>query len=95
MKSLKVGGLLFIQTHQAFPLHAYPYDYFRFSREAMSGLFGTRMGFRVDATAYEFSARIYSRREGAVRRSPAHLNVLLHGEKIAPTPDTYVFELDH
>lgn len=95
LKSLKVGGMLFIQTHQAFPLHAYPYDYFRFSREAMSGLFGTQMGFVVHSTAYEFAARIYSRREGAVRRSPAHLNVLLYGEKVAPTPDSYVYELDH
>lgn len=95
MKSLKVGGLLFIQTHQAFPLHAYPYDYFRFSREAMSGLFGTQMGFRVIATAYEFAARIYSRSESAVRRSPTHLNVLLYGEKTASTPDAYVYELDH
>lgn len=50
MKALRVGGLLFIQTHQSFPLHAHPYDYFRFSREALAGLFGTQMGFRVLAT---------------------------------------------
>jgi SAM-dependent methyltransferase len=47
MKALKIGGVLFIQTHHTFPLHAYPYDYFRFSREALSGLFGSTMGFRV------------------------------------------------
>src|SRR5262249_25204386 len=28
MKALRIGGVLFIQTHQSFPLHAYPYDYF-------------------------------------------------------------------
>jgi hypothetical protein len=95
MKSIKIGGLLFIQTHQAFPLHAYPYDYFRFSREAMAGLFGAGMGFRVIGTAYEFPARIYSRRESASRRLPAHLNVLLYGEKLAATPEEYVYELDH
>jgi hypothetical protein len=95
MKSLKIGGVLFIQPHQSFPIHAYPYDYFRFSREAMSGLFGTRMGFTVIGTAYEFPARIYSRQEGASRRNPAYLNVLLYGEKTAATPDTYAIELDH
>jgi Methyltransferase domain len=95
MKSLKVGGVVFIQTHQSFPIHAYPYDYFRFSREAMSGLFGTRMGVDVIGTAYEFPARIYSRQEGASRRNPAYLNVLLLGEKTAATPEVYEIELDH
>ena len=34
-KSLKPEGLLFIDTHQTFPLHGYPHDYFRFSTEAL------------------------------------------------------------
>ena len=44
MKALKVGGLIYIQTHQSFPLHGYPHDYFRFSREALASLFGTHDG---------------------------------------------------
>lgn len=32
---LHPGGVLFIQTHQTFPLHGYPHDYFRFSKEAL------------------------------------------------------------
>lgn len=94
MRTLRIGGLLFVQTHQAFPLHAHPCDYFRFSREALAGLFGTRMGFTVHATAYEFHARVHSRREPGVRRLPAHLNVVLFGEKTGPTPEAYVHELD-
>jgi len=94
MKALRVGGVLFIQTHQAFPLHAYPYDYFRFSREALAGLFGTRMGFRVLATDYEFPARLFSLRVPSLMKSPAFLNVRLFGEKTAKTPDTYVYEYD-
>jgi hypothetical protein len=35
---LKSGGLLYIATHQSFPLHYYPQDYFRFSREALIGM---------------------------------------------------------
>ena len=94
MKALRVGGVLFIQTHQAFPLHAYPHDYFRFSREALAGLFGTQMGFRVLATDYEFPAKICSLREPHTANFPSFLNVLLFGEKFDQTPQTYIFEYD-
>lgn len=32
------GGLVYVQTHQTFPLHGYPSDYFRFSKEALAGI---------------------------------------------------------
>lgn len=32
---LRRGGLLYIGTHQTFPLHGYPKDYFRFSTDAL------------------------------------------------------------
>lgn len=32
---LAPGGLFYVGTHQCFPLHAHPHDYFRFSREAL------------------------------------------------------------
>lgn len=35
---LKPGGLLYIQTHQTFPLHGYPNDYYRFSEQALRSL---------------------------------------------------------
>ena len=54
MKALKVGGQIYVQTHQSFPLHGYPNDYFRFSQDALASLFGTRMGFEVIATNYDF-----------------------------------------
>jgi hypothetical protein len=94
MKALRIGGILFIQTHQTFPLHAYPYDYFRFSREALAGLFGERMGFRVVETDYEFPAKIYSPGQPATADLPAFLNVRLYGEKLDKTPSTYLFEYD-
>lgn len=37
-RSLKVGGALFLHTHQTFPLHGYPNDYYRFSVEALKSL---------------------------------------------------------
>ncbi|MGE5123683.1 MAG: class I SAM-dependent methyltransferase [Acidobacteriaceae bacterium] len=93
MKALKIGGLLFIQTHQSFPLHAYPSDYFRFSREALAGLFGTRMGFHVIATDYEFPVRHFTPRDKWLMRGEAYLNVRLLGEKISATPADYIYEL--
>lgn len=94
MKALRIGGVLFIQTHQSFPIHAYPHDYFRFSREALAGLFGTQMGFRVIATDYEFPAKVYSPQELFLAKLPSFLNVRLFGEKISKTPDTYIHEYD-
>lgn len=94
MKALRIGGLLFIQTHQSFPLHGYPYDYFRFSREALAGLFGTRMGFRTLATDFEFPVRLYSRRDRIAANGPSYLNVRLYGEKVGATPAEYVYEYD-
>ncbi len=94
LRTLRKGGLLFIQTHQTFPLHAYPADYFRFSREALAALFGTRMGFHTIATEYVFPAQVRAPREPSLRRLPAFLNVHLFGQKVGPTPASYIFELD-
>lgn len=94
MKALRIGGVLFIQTHQSFPLHAYPHDYFRFSREALAGLFGAQMGFRVLATDYDFPTKLYSRRLPAIADMPSFLNVVLFGEKTGQTPSSYIYEYD-
>jgi len=94
MKALKIGGILFIQTHQTFPLHSYPYDYFRFSREALAGLFGIQMGFRVIATDYEFPARVLTFREQFPPAQPSFLNVRLYGEKVERTPSHYIYDFD-
>ncbi len=93
MKTLKIGGLLFIQTHQSYPIHGVPNDYFRFSRDALAGLFGTQMGFRVEATDYEFPVRIFSPR-GLVCFMKSYMNVRLFGRKTDRTPSEYVYELN-
>jgi hypothetical protein len=93
MKTLKVGGLLYVQTHQTFALHGYPSDYCRFSREALAALFPAAMGFRVIATDYEFPARIYSRRVADQHLHTAWLNALLLGRKVERTPGEFVYEL--
>jgi hypothetical protein len=94
LRTLKVGGALFVQTHQSFPLHGYPADYYRFSREGLASLFGTTMGFDVRATNYDFPAQVVARRSDDSHLFPAFLNTTLWGVKRAPTPDQYRYELD-
>lgn len=73
---LKSGGLLYVATHQTFPIHGYPSDYFRFSDMALKVLFGPPLFSQVDA-AYHFPAVITPPKE--VTRwnthAPAFLNV--------------------
>ena len=90
MKCLKIGGRVFVQTHQTFHLHAYPSDYFRFSTEALAAMFGPQMGVQIDTTLHEFPAEIHS---VVGVTSPAFLNSCLAGTKVAPTPDQFVYDL--
>lgn len=46
-KVLKLGGIAFLQTHQAFPLHDEPWDFWRISSHAWSALFNEKTGFRI------------------------------------------------
>jgi SAM-dependent methyltransferase len=49
---LAPGGRFFISTHQCFPIHGYPSDFFRFSTEALR-LILEDAGLIVDACEYE------------------------------------------
>jgi hypothetical protein len=91
-KVLSDKGAIFIQTHSTFPIHAYPYDYFRFTEEALSGCFGTLNGIQVKNTDYTFPATISSAADGGPH--PAWLNVNLFGIKTHETPKDYLYELD-
>ncbi|MBF0362527.1 MAG: methyltransferase domain-containing protein [Oligoflexia bacterium] len=93
MKSLKVGGGIFIQTHQTYPYHGYPHDYFRYSVEALSGMFNEKMGMKIISSCYRFPARICNPRESSVSGFSAYLNVCFFAKKIAPTPDSYLYDL--
>jgi len=94
MKVLRIGGVIFAQTHQTFPIHGVPHDYFRFSTDAMRSLFGAKMGMKIHAAGYGSPAKIYSRVDPGGRNWPAFLHVNICAEKIAPTPKDYVFEYD-
>lgn len=94
MKVLRPGGLLFVQTHQTFPIHAFPNDYYRFTREAMASLFNVSMGMQVE-TEYNFPAQIHSERIPTSHNHKSFLNVVLFGRKVAPTPSSWVYEFEN
>lgn len=94
MKALKIGGALFVHTHHTFPLHAYPFDYFRFSCDALKSLFGTNMGFTIRSTNYDEPAYIFSKWDKNAYKYPAFLYVALFGVKESQTPDQYIYEYD-
>jgi hypothetical protein len=77
VKVLAPGGALFIQTHQSFPLHGYPQDFWRFTREAMEVMFTPSMGLHSIQTCYQFPAQVVSVRDPGGKDHPAFLNVCL------------------
>jgi hypothetical protein len=60
-KVLKTGGLAYIQSHPAWPLHEQPWDFFRFSKDAWNGLFNKFTGFEIVDSAYDLEASIVPR----------------------------------
>ncbi|MBV8848571.1 MAG: class I SAM-dependent methyltransferase [Methylobacteriaceae bacterium] len=54
---LAPGGWCYVATHQTFPLHGYPQDFFRFSKEALALIFRDA-GMHVAECAYEQRAKI-------------------------------------
>ena len=56
---LEIGGLLFYATHQTWPLHAEPNDFYRFSDEALKFLFGKEAGFEIIDSHMEHRVWLY------------------------------------
>jgi hypothetical protein len=46
------GGLVFLQTHQAWPEHDAPWDYWRFSTNAWHAIFNKYTGFEIVGASY-------------------------------------------
>ncbi|MGY6129092.1 class I SAM-dependent methyltransferase (plasmid) [Paraburkholderia strydomiana] len=57
-KVLRIGGLAYIQSHHAFPLHDQPWDFWRFSKDAWNGLFNAHTGFEIVDTGRALRCRI-------------------------------------
>jgi hypothetical protein len=59
-KVMKLGGLAYIQSHAAYPLHEQPWDFWRFSKQAWRGLFNAHTGFEVVDSGYAMRCLIVS-----------------------------------
>jgi hypothetical protein len=74
---LQPGGLVFTSTHQTWPLHEEPWDFWRFSQFSWQTLFNAATGFELVETACGEPAHIHGCRTNPVTRkmhlSPAYL----------------------
>lgn len=57
-KVMKPGGLVFIQSHQTWPVHEEPWDFWRYSVDGWRGLFNFHTGFELVNAAYGQPASI-------------------------------------
>ena len=91
-KILKTGGLVFIHSHQTFPLHDYPGDFFRFSEKGFKELFSENLGFEVLATGSQVPCRVVPSVEipGWLKEHLAYINTTVCARKVADfDPSTY------
>jgi hypothetical protein len=51
-KVMKMGGLAFIHSHQSWPVHDAPWDFYRFSKFGWHGLFNHFTGFEIIASEH-------------------------------------------
>jgi hypothetical protein len=58
-KVLKVGGLTFHSTHFAFPIHERPWDFWRYTDQALRILFSPPLGFEVIQCDFDTPARMH------------------------------------
>lgn len=54
---LRPGGIALVVTHQTFPLHGYPNDFFRFSTGALAGIFEDA-GMEILDAGYQYPCAI-------------------------------------
>ncbi len=96
MKLLRIGGRIYIQTHQSFPLHGYKYDYFRFSREALKSIFNKNMNFHTVTTYFTEPCYIMGHRDHLIWNhfAESYLNVVYIGQKMDTTPKEYIYDID-
>jgi hypothetical protein len=96
MKLLKIGGRIFIQTHQTFPLHGYKYDYYRFSRECFNSIFSEKMKFKTLNSYFEHPCLVlpHKKIDGWNIFGETYLNIVYIGEKTDKTPNEYIYDIE-
>lgn len=90
---LVCGGLVYTATHQTFPLHDEPWDFWRYSQHTWPCLFNPATGFEVLETAVGEPARVHPCRTTELTRdlplNPAWLGSACIAKKISGTALTW------
>ena len=97
LKTLTDGGVVFLATHQTFPLHGYVHDYFRFSVEALKAIFPKTMNCEVLQSYYEQPCAImpvqYSHNSfNDVAESYMYCSIMVR--KVSETPQAFIPDLE-
>ncbi|MES2694849.1 MAG: methyltransferase domain-containing protein [Verrucomicrobiota bacterium] len=86
---LAPGALVYTASHQTFPLHEIPWDFFRFSQYSWRALFNADTGYEVLEAVVGEPARVHARRTSDVTRdlyhSPAWLGSACLARKTSDT----------
>jgi hypothetical protein len=87
---LTPGGLVFTQTHQTWPLHGEPGDFWRFSRHSWQTIFNAATGFELVETVSGDPAHIHACYADPVTRglSASHLAHLCSASIVRKISDT-------
>jgi hypothetical protein len=90
---LQQGGLVFTQTHQTWPMHEEPWDFWRFSRHSWQALFNSDTGYEIIETAEGDYAEIYPCRPNTITRDlpqqSAYLGSACIARKVSETTLTW------
>ena len=90
---LEPGGIVYTSTHQTWPVHEEPWDFWRFSRHAWQALFNAATGFEIIEAVVGEPGRIHACRTSTVTRdmpsSPAYLGSAALVRKISDTALTW------
>jgi hypothetical protein len=85
---MNTGGIGLFTTHQAWPLHDAPWDFWRFSRESWTGLFNRATGFEILGAEVAEPGFIVPQRCHAATNfgmGPAYLSSVVLFRKISET----------
>jgi SAM-dependent methyltransferase len=86
---LKPGGLIMLTTHQSWPLHERPWDFWRFSDHSWAALFNRCTGFQILETAMGEPASIVPHFAHPItctlESQPAYLTCAVKARKIGKT----------
>jgi hypothetical protein len=86
---LEVGAIVYTASHQTWPIHEEPWDFWRYSKHSWRALFNAATGFEILETAVGEPCRIHACRTSPVTAalpySPGYLGVSCLARKVSET----------